>query len=166
VGRPKVTTAIQLRHVDDAPKEPLHYTACGLDDVYLLSGYEIEQTPYGNGVSIKNVDELHKVIGIFLISTKKLLHGKEIRFLRHQMDLTQAELARLFGCDSQMVARYEKDENKIAGPSDRLLRLLYLEHLKKTISVRELLSEVDEMDEPAVTRMVFERVNSGWKNTA
>lgn len=74
-------------HVGEKPKAPYHYTSCGLDDVYLLSGYEIEQTPYGQGVSIKNADDLHTAIGMYLVSGKKLLSGKEVRFLRHQMDL-------------------------------------------------------------------------------
>lgn len=159
-------TPIRFHHANDAPKEPLHYTACGLDDVYLTSGYEIEETPYGNGVSVKKLEDLHKAIGLFLITNKKLFNGKEIRFLRHQMDLTQAELARLFGCDSQQVARYEKGDCRISASSDRLLRLLFREHLKQTIAVRELLSSVDEMDEPAASKMVFERSNSGWKKRA
>lgn len=159
-------TAIKLRPRSEPPKEPLHYKACGLDDVYLLGGYEIEETPYGRGVTVKNVDGLHDAIGCFLICNKKLLNNKEIRFLRHQMDLTQAELARLFGCDSQTVARYEKGGTKLTSASDRLLRLLYLEHLKKQISIRELLSDVDAMDEPAATRMVFEPTDSKWKKAA
>ena len=153
-------------HANDAPKKLLHYTACGLDDVYLRSGYEIEQTPYGEGLSIKNLDELHRAIGAHLINKKKLLSGKEVRFLRHQMDLTQSELAALLGCDSQQVARYEKAENKIPGPSERILRLLFREHLKEKGSIRDLLSAIDEMDELTTDRMVFERGKTGWKEAA
>ncbi len=69
------------------------YKGCGLDDVYLASGYEIEETPYGSGVIIRNLQSLHVQIGLHLIKHRKKLAGKEIRFLRHQMDLTQSELA-------------------------------------------------------------------------
>src|SRR3954469_2137914 len=78
-------------------KAPIQYTDCGLDDVYLVSGYEIEDSHHGKSLSIKNLDELHRAIGCYLASQKKVLSGKELRFLRKQMDLTQAELGKLVG---------------------------------------------------------------------
>jgi len=63
-------------------REPLHYPDCGLDNIYLLSGYEVVQTAYGDGVAIKNLDGLRRAIGFQLATRKKLLHGQEIRFLR------------------------------------------------------------------------------------
>ena len=103
----------------EAAKRPYHYKGCGLDDIYLLSGYERKMTAHGMSVTIKNLDGLLRVIGDTLVARKKILDGKEIRFLRHQMDITQSELARLFGCDAQQVARYEKGQSKIPGPADR-----------------------------------------------
>ncbi|HXF90177.1 MAG TPA: hypothetical protein VNK48_17650 [Xanthobacteraceae bacterium] len=155
-------------HSGDKPKPPLRYKACGLDDVYLVSGYEIHETPYGKGISVKDADELHQAIGMFLVENKKLLSGKEIRFLRHQMDLTQSELARLFGTSAQQVARYEKEECEMPGPADRILRLLYSEHVKKNIAVRDLLTILDEMDDrPGKTRkLIFERSGGNWKQAA
>ena len=38
--------------------EPLHFTACGLDNVLLGSGYDVVDTPEGRGVRIRNLDEL------------------------------------------------------------------------------------------------------------
>ena len=151
---------------DEKPKVPYHYTACGLDDVYLMSGYELEDTPYGEGISVKNADGLHQAIGLFLVNNKKLLTGKETRFLRHQMDLTQSELARLFGTSTQQVARYEKEECEMPGPADRLLRLLYNEHVQKKIHVRDLLTVLDQMDDRTTKKMVFERYHGDWKKAA
>lgn len=153
-------------YAGEKPKAPYHYTACGLNDVYLMSGYDIQDTPYGKGVSIKNVDDLHEAIGMFLVRNKKLLSGKEIRFLRHQMDLTQSELARLFGASAQQVARYEKEECVIPGPADRILRLLYSEQMQRTIQVRDLLTVLDQMDDREGTKMVFERNHGDWKKAA
>jgi putative transcriptional regulator len=153
-------------HAGEKPKPPYHYTACGLDDVYLISGYEIEETGYGAGVSIKNADDLHQAIGAFLVNNKKLLSGKEVRFLRYQMDLTQSELARLFGTSAQQVARYEKEESEIPGPADRILRLLYNEHAQKSIQVRDLLTVLDQMDDGAGGKMIFERNHGDWKKAA
>jgi DNA-binding transcriptional regulator YiaG len=153
-------------HAGEKPKPPYHYTACGLDDVYLMSGYETEETGYGTGVSIKNADDLHQAIGMFLVNNKKLLSGKEVRFLRHQMDLTQSELARLFGTSAQQVARYEKEECEMPGPADRILRLLYSEHAQKCIQVRDLLTVLDQMDDRGDGKMVFERNHGDWKKAA
>jgi putative transcriptional regulator len=153
-------------HAGEQPKPPYHYTACGLDDVYLLSGYEIEETSYGSGVSVKNADDLHQAIGMFLVNNKKLLSGKEVRFLRHQLDLTQSELARLFGTSAQQVARYEKEECDMPGPADRILRLLYNEHAEKCIQVRDLLTVLDQMDDRAAGKLIFERDHGDWKKAA
>ncbi|MCZ7857079.1 helix-turn-helix domain-containing protein [Agrobacterium salinitolerans] len=151
-------------HSGEKRKDVLHYTGCGLDDVYLASGYDRYETPYGNGVSIKNLENLHKQIGLYLIKYRKVLSGKEIRFLRHQMDLTQSELARFFGCNVQQVARYEKDQNKLTGPADRLLRLLYEEHSRESGSVREILEFIDSMDDLTSDQIVFEDVDGQWRH--
>ena len=155
------------RHKGERAKEPFHYTHCGLDDVYLLSGYEIDETPYGEGVSIKHVDDLHRAIGLYIVKNKKDLAGKEVRFLRHQIDLTQAELAKFIGCSPQQIARYEKGECEIPGAADRMLRLLYQDHIDGSgINVHELLVALDGIDDLGVDRMTFERSNSKWREAA
>lgn len=151
---------------NEKPKTPLHYKACGLDHVYLLSGYEIEETGYGKGVRIRNADGLHKVIGASLVRDRKLLTGKEIRFLRQQMDLTQSELARFFGCHAQTVARYEKEECDMPGAVDHILRLLFKEHLSEGIGVRELLTVLDAMDDRTSEKLLFEVTDDSWHKIA
>src|SRR5262245_61892833 len=52
--------------------EPLHYTASGLDYVYLLNGFTIEDDPdYGRMVSIHEPDALHVAIGLYIISRRR-----------------------------------------------------------------------------------------------
>lgn len=147
-------------------KKPLHYPECGLDDVYLLSGYEICQTPYGEGVTVKNLEGLHEAIGLRLATRKKMLSGKEVRFLRKQMDVTQSELGRLLGLDAQSVARWEKNETKIKGPSERLLRVLYLGKVVGAVDVEDLLKKLDEMDAPMIEKQVFKETDEGWRSAA
>lgn len=155
-----------FRHVGEEDKEPYHYTECGLDDVYLTSGYEIRQTPYGEGVAIKHVEELHQAIGHALVTEKKVLSGKELRFLRTEMDLTQAELGQLVGLTDQSVARWEKDQYEIPGAADYLLRLIYLGHIKKTIDLRQLIESLKSMDSTGEERFVFKPTKDGWKQCA
>ena len=93
-----------------APK-PYHYKECGLDNIYLGSGFSLEEADGDQYVSIINVDGLWKSIGLMLVTRKKTLSPKEIRFLRMQMDKTQSEIARLLRVDDQTVARWEKIQN-------------------------------------------------------
>lgn len=156
--------ATGFRHNGEEDRAPYHYTECGLDDVYLLSGYEIEQTPYGDGVSIKDVDALHKAIGYFLATKKKVLSGSELRFLRKEMDLTQVELGSLVGLSDQQVARWEKDQYEIPGAADTLVRLYYLDHINEApTNVRELVETLKNMDEQQRATLVFEVTKQGWK---
>ena len=151
----------------DEVREPLHYTVCGLDDVYLLNGYTVHLTPDGEGVAIKNLDGLHRTIGLSLTCRKKLLSGKEVRYLRIQMDLTQSEVGRLIGYSAQQVARWEKDENKIPGSADRLIRVLYQEaHLEEDISVRDLLEYLDALDGTSEKQLfeIASNTSKEWRN--
>jgi transcriptional regulator with XRE-family HTH domain len=53
------------------------------------------------------------------------MSGAELRFLRKQMDLTQADLGRELGITDQTIANYEKDKTDL-GPVDRFMRGFYL----------------------------------------
>jgi len=146
-------------HEGEKEKTPLHYTQCGLDDIYLLSGYERVKTAYGEGLSIKNADQLHKAIGWHLASQTKTLSGKELRFLRKQMNLTQSDLAKLLGLISQQVARWEKGECEISGPADRLIRALFIQLAGGELRLEELVKALDELDAPLEQKSYF--VNNG-----
>jgi putative transcriptional regulator len=151
-------------HVGEQDRELYHYTECGLDDIYLLSGYSIEQTSYGEGVSISHVDELHDQIGYFLITEKKVLSGKELRFLRKEMDLTQAELGILVGLSDQQVARWEKEQCGIPNAADYLLRHFYLKHINKEYDLRDLIEALKKMDAQRPNQLcLFEDTEEGWK---
>lgn len=147
-------------------KEPFHYPDCGLDNIYLLNGYELVETPYGAGVTVRDVDGLRKAIALHLATHKKLLDGQEIRFLRKEMDVTQSELGKCLGVDAQTVARWEKNENHVNGPAERLLRLLYLDHADGQIKVHDLLRMLDEVDASVNNRQFFEETDTGWRSAA
>ena len=105
-----------------------HYTLSGLDDVCLLNGYQRHDTPYGPGMAIKDVPGLHRAIAEDIVSRRARLGGRDLRFLRKRMDLSQGGLAALLGVDAQTVARWEKGQTEVARPADRLVRILYREH--------------------------------------
>lgn len=157
-------TAMHWRYKGEAPCEPLPYRECGLDDVYLVGGYDIVETPYGNGIAVRDLDDLHKAITHHLVTEKKVLTGKELRFLRKQLDLTQAELGRLLRLSDQQVARWEKGQCEISGPADCLLRLHCMKWLGADVDkALEILQELTEQDSPIDERTVFEQTRDGWR---
>lgn len=151
------------RHRGEKDKAPLHYTDCGLDNVYLLNGYEIEATPYGDGLSIKNLDELHLAIGCDLSNQKKVLSGKELRFLRKQMNLTQSELGKFLSLSSQQVARWEKGESAISGPAALLVRALFIQTTGGKLDLQGLAKSLEDTDAPMGEKSFYAKTIQGWK---
>lgn len=75
-----------------------HYKECGLSNIWLHDGYAISECEeFGELVSISSVNELHKIIGLYLISEVPSLAGEQIRFLRKELNLSQKNLAGLLG---------------------------------------------------------------------
>src|SRR5579872_261013 len=147
--------------------KPYHYRECGLYDVYLLNGYKRHKTPYGSGVAIENMENLHEAIARSLCLTKAFLNGKEIRFLRKLMDLTQSDLSTFMGCDVQSVARWEKGQSEIHGAADRLLRILYLGSRSSEIEPADFIKKLTALDAKINDRQVFEETDEGgWKQAA
>jgi len=62
-------------------KNGYRYTESGLTNVWLANGYTVRKTKYGDGVSIHDMDGLHRALARAL-SNKPRLTGTEVRFLR------------------------------------------------------------------------------------
>lgn len=147
-----------------------HYTECGLDYVYLLNGVTRIETPRGEAVHIKNIPGLHKAIGLHIVNAKKNLSGKEVRFLRHELNQTQNNLSMLLGIDSQTLARWEKGEtDRVPPAADRLIRLLYNEHVDGNPEICKPLKRIADLDElmdNLASDIEFEDdANYGWRPT-
>lgn len=140
-----------------------YYRECGLDNVYLLNGFRYSETPHGRAVHIDQVDKLHRAIGEYLVFQKKTLTGKEIRFLRHELGLSQEVLGLTLGKSGQSVARWEKGQCGIDGAAERLLRLVYIEHVGGNEGVGEILEQLSRLDEPACGDLSLEETEEGWQ---
>lgn len=105
------------------------YTECGLDNV-IIRNMEVIVDDAGEEVyELGNVLGLHKVIAACII---RHLHGispKELRFLRTEMGMTQAELAQIVKKDHQTVGRWERGETLIDPNAEALIRLIAAERL-------------------------------------
>ena len=102
-----------------------HYTMCGLDYVYLRSGFHIHETDYGTGVSIERADGLDRAIAAVIVTSHARLRGQEVRFLRSLLGCSQTELANELGLKRLTVARWEgAPKTPIQGTADRALRIV------------------------------------------
>lgn len=145
---------------------PFHYRRCGLDNIYLINGFDTIHEDGEDHVAVADVDGLHKAIGVHLVCTRKTLAPKEIRFLRRTLDLTQAEMGRLIGQSDQQIARWEKGENNISGPADRLLRLMYvytmLQDAERPHIPMEFLDKLDKLDSVDEEKVQFCNDGADW----
>jgi len=106
-----------------------HYTECGLDNVVLEGVIRVEDADGEETIYIPRINQLHKVIAKGIINRPTGMSGKELRFLRTEMGMTQAQLAELLHRDVQSIARWEKGEVEIDGNAETVVRLLAGEKL-------------------------------------
>jgi putative transcriptional regulator len=128
--------SVVCRYREEVDREPFHFNISGLDNIYLLSGYELHATQHGPGVSFTDTDGLSRALGRYLANQRRRLTGKEWLFLRIEMDVSQVELGRLLHISDQQVARWEKEICEISGPADVLFRCMYLQHLGDKVDLR------------------------------
>jgi DNA-binding transcriptional regulator YiaG len=126
--------------------EPILYRGAGLDGIYLCNGFTREEVDGEWFTHIEDIQGLHNAISLDLIAQEKPLEPTEFRFIRHTMDRTQADIAQSMGVDVQTVARWEKGETeKIPGPADKMLRIMFIASIIGPDRVLEYIREVQEL---------------------
>src|SRR5262249_32299903 len=107
---------------------PYHYATAGLSDIYLLNGVELKNDPESGEVThIEDRGDLQYAIGLSIIENPEPMTGEEFQFLRKQMMLTEAELARHMRVSEQVIDEYETGKTPLAA-ADPHMRILYLLH--------------------------------------
>ena len=146
-------------------KDLYHYTSCGLQDVWLVNGYELEKNAYGEFISIKDLDGLHEAIAASLCDKTSPLTGLELRFLRKELDMSQKQLGELFAKDRQSIANWEKKE-EVPGLCDKLIRHIYQESLDPTAVYADLVRRLNELDRIEHDGLKFETTSGAWRKSA
>lgn len=145
-----------------------HYLECGLKQVWLSNGYRRVDTPYGEATEIENVEELHRAIARTLM-TRPRLSGAEFRFLRRELNLSQAALAEMLGNSEQSVALWEKGRGAPKW-ADRLIRAFYREHAEGNARLNEIFARAEAKAAGRATKVVrlnFEKPRGGhWRAAA
>jgi len=129
-------------------KHDYRYDITGLDHVMLV-GLELSEDEDGDPVvTIRNVNLLHRAIVHALATKPCAMTGKELRFARTELGLTQAGLSGLIHVDIQKIGRWERGEYPLDTTAEIIIRVLMLQHV----------SDVETLPPIAVI--------SGWVGTA
>ena len=142
-----------------------HYTESGLRNIWLKNGYVVKNTPYGEAVSIQDVEGLHRLIGT-IIAKRPKLSGPELRFLRKEMGMSQKGLADFVGTSEQTVSLWERGR-AIPKAADRLIKLAYLETISDAgnVSIKKTIEDLNARDATVFKRLQLEKAKE-WKEAA
>ncbi|HTN27683.1 MAG TPA: helix-turn-helix domain-containing protein [Burkholderiales bacterium] len=141
-----------------------HYKESGLRNIWLVNGYVEKRTSYGEAVSIRDVDGLHKCIGS-VIAEQPNLSGPELRFLRKELGMSQRELAEFVGTSEQNVSLWER-RGRVPRAADRIVKLAYLEMIKDgNIKIRETIDFLNQLDAKPLRTLKLEKARA-WKKAA
>lgn len=150
-----------------------HYTESGLDNIYLVNGFTLTKEGDDEILHIHDIHGLHKAIGSILISKSGLLSNKEIKFIRHTIDLSQKTLAAILGVDYQTVLGWEKGKRSISKTADHYLKTYLFAYLNRESNsiIYDKINEIADLDSGIVKKKVEQKLklqsqDDEWKMVA
>lgn len=112
-----------------------HYTECGLESVVIEGLDQVRDHAGDDTLTIPAIGRLHRVIAEGIVMLPSKMSGKELRFLRTEMGLTQEKLADVLKVTLLTVSRWEREESPIKDTAEMLIRLMAVEHLELNVKL-------------------------------
>lgn len=142
------------------------YTSCGLDNVWLKNGFKTHEVGTVTGLSIHNMEGLHRAIALTIIRSPRPITRQEFRFIRIELDLSQKLLGSLMEKSDQSIAKWEKGKQAIPRLADKAIRDLYMESIGEGV-IAGLLSEMAQLDRKVhELNLELEEVGGKWQASA
>ena len=141
-----------------------HYTECGLTNVWLENGYIIKTTAYGKATAIDDAVGLHKVLAMELTEKKGKITGKELRFMRTVLGMSQEGLGKCVGASEQSVSLWERT-GKVPHYADSILRLLVSEKLNGNSKVTDVIERINTVERICNQRIVAREKRHKWTSS-
>jgi DNA-binding transcriptional regulator YiaG len=113
-----------------------HYTESGLNNVWIESATFERDDSGEDTICIPAINDLHRVIAEGIVG-KSGMTGAELRFLRSEMGMSQAELGEILHKERLTVGRWERGENPIDENAETVIRLVAIERLNLTFPTVE-----------------------------
>lgn len=127
--------------------ESLHYTQCGLDNVYLLNGYSWTSLQGGEEVlSVEDIEGLHAAIAKAIVDGAEPLDAQTFKFLRKYLDMAQRQVAAMLELSEETVSLWERAKSPIQRSADIVLRALAQEHCNGNARVTALIERFNQLD--------------------
>jgi DNA-binding transcriptional regulator YiaG len=139
------------------------FSDAGLKNVWLMNGYTIKRTRYGDAVAIQNVAGLTRVICRALVRKSGRLNGAEFRYLRLHLRLSQKALAKLLGNTEQSVANWEK-RGRVPLWADKHIRILWQAAEDGNETVKHVVARLNDVERLLHQRIVVEETRRGWRS--
>ena len=109
------------------------YTESGLDNVIIHGVSFIKDDAGEQVITIHNIAGLHRAIATAIVMKPVSMSGKELRFLRTEMGMTQAELAAIVHREPLAISRWERGEvEQIDTNAETVIRL----HAKEMLELK------------------------------
>jgi transcriptional regulator with XRE-family HTH domain len=105
------------------------YTESGLDNVIIAGVSFVKDDASEMVVRVPNINGLHKAIATAIVTRHSMMSGREMRFLRSEMGMTQAELSDMIHREPLTISRWERGENDIEANAETLFRLQAIKKL-------------------------------------
>ena len=138
-----------------------HYKECGLDNVWLENGFTAKATPYGKAVAIDDAIDLHKVLTLNLTMKKGRITGKELRFMRVVLGMSQEGLGKCVGATEQSVSLWERT-GKVPQSADSIVRMLASEKLNGNSKVSDVIERINTVERLCNQRIVARESKHKW----
>ena len=101
------------------------YSESGMANIVLQGVTVAECSKCGNSeVLIPRMAKLHRAIAQALIKSPARLTGEQLRFLRKHLGMSGDQLGQYLHTDKTKISKWERGEDSIGPPTDRLIRLL------------------------------------------
>lgn len=140
-----------------------HYTECGLDNVFLINGFYIESTPYGKSVRFDDPEGLDRLIANQVARKVGKLSGKEIRYIRNYMDMSQVVLADFMAKkDAQPIANWEKESTIIPDTENFLLLHIFRQYLGDRSAYVDMVDELNSRERTTNHEIRLEEQGRKW----
>lgn len=136
-----------------------HMTNSGLPNVWLQSGYKTGTDRFGPFYSIDDLPGLYRAIALALAHGGGQLSADELRVIRRQLALTQAQLGAALGRTEQTVLLWERS-GKIPADAAQHIKLMVLRHFSPKMTIGDAFQHLEQ---PKPARIVMARRDNQWE---
>ena len=105
--------------------EPFHFTASGLENVFLVGIKYFEKADGTFVAEIPAIQQLMYVIARSLVFSDSELDGSEIRFLRKRLGCKSSDFAKFLSLDLSTLSRVENEKQASSPQVSKLVKIAY-----------------------------------------